>query len=92
MRIRTVSANNRKRAFEVTLPARSLSFPYAKAVPPPSAKDKVVRVFVDREAGRAAFTYTLQSGMEGTIHVEQVLEYNKDPDYLRDRLLYQIDA
>jgi hypothetical protein len=23
-----------------------------------------------------------------TVHIEQVLEYNKDPDFLRDRLLY----
>lgn len=24
------------------------------------------------------------------MHIEQVLEYNKDPDYLRDRLLYRL--
>jgi hypothetical protein len=24
------------------------------------------------------------------VHIEQVLEYNKDPDYLRDRLLYRL--
>jgi hypothetical protein len=90
MRVRAVSANNRKKAFEVTLPGRSLSFPYARAMPSPSAKDKIVRVIVDREAGRAAFTYTLQSGREGTVHVEQVLEYNQDPAHLRNLLLYNL--
>lgn len=90
MRIRTVAANNRKKAFDVELSARTLSFPYAKAVPPPTTRDRVARVFVDREAGRAAFTYVLQSGKEGTIHVEQVLEYNQDPAHLRDQLLYNL--
>ena len=27
---------------------------------------------------------------EGTIHIEQVLEYNQDPAYLRDALLYRL--
>lgn len=28
--------------------------------------------------------------MEGTVHVEQVLEYKQDPGYLRDLLLYNL--
>ena len=31
-----------------------------------------------------------QSGKEGTVHSEQVLEYNQDPHYLRDTLLYKL--
>ncbi len=90
MRIRTVSPNNHKKAFEVRLPTRTLSYPYAKAVPPPTAEDRVSSVAVDREAGRQAFTFVLQSGREGSVHVEQVLEYNQDPGYLRDVLLYDL--
>jgi hypothetical protein len=45
---------------------------------------------VDAEAGREAFTYNLASGRTGTVHVEQVLEYNQDPRYLRDLLLYKL--
>ena len=29
-------------------------------------------------------------GRQGTVHIEQVLEYNKDPDHLRDQLLYSL--
>ncbi len=47
-------------------------------------------VRVDKELGREAFVYTLESGAEGTIHVDQVLEYNQDPGYLRDLLLYRL--
>src|SRR5204862_7991653 len=36
------------------------------------------------------FTYTLRSGDQGTVHIEQVLEYNKDPRYLRDMLVYKL--
>jgi hypothetical protein len=31
-----------------------------------------------------------QSGKSGTVHIEQVLEYNEDPRYLRDSLLYKL--
>jgi len=50
----------------------------------------VAKVFVDQELGREGFTYILQSGREGTVHIEDVLEYNQDPAYLRDLLLYRL--
>jgi hypothetical protein len=90
VKIRKVAANNRKRSFEVKSSRRTLWFPYAKAVPPPTTKDRVSRVFVDRELGREAFTYVLQSGREGSVLAEQVLEYNQDPAHLRDLLLYNL--
>ena len=90
MKIRRVRANNRKRAFEVALSRKTLLFPYSKAEPAPNQEDPVKRVFADAEAGREAFTYTLQSGHTGTVHVEQVLEYHRDPNYLRDLLLYRL--
>lgn len=45
---------------------------------------------VDRELDSEGFTYRLRSGREGTVHVEDVLEYNQDPDHLRDLLLYRL--
>ena len=45
---------------------------------------------MDAELGREGFTYVLESGKEGTVHVEQVLDYNQDPSYLRDTLLYKL--
>jgi len=40
--------------------------------------------------GSEGFCYVLRSGREGTVHIEQVLEYNKDPGHLRDQLLYNL--
>jgi hypothetical protein len=90
MRIRTVKANNRRKAFEVGIPRKHLVFPFARLEVQPSADDSITKVFVDRELGGEGFTYILQSGREGTVHIEDVLEYNQDPDYLRDLLLYRL--
>src|SRR5262245_25697634 len=90
MKIRSVAHSNRKKAFEVRTSARALPFPFSKADPPPTVQDPITEVFVDPEAGREAFTYVLRSGHTGTVHIEQVLEYNRDPMYLRDQLLYRL--
>ena len=41
-------------------------------------------------AGVLFGVYLLASGKHGTVHIEQVLEYNQDPWYLRDLLLYKL--
>ena len=90
MKIRSVTHNNRKKVFEVRTPKMGLVFPFSKAGPPPTIQDPIVELFVDKEAGREAFTYALHSGRTGTVHIEQVLEYNQNPMYLRDLLLYRL--
>ena len=90
MKIRSVTANARRKAFEIHTSTKSLPFPFAKASPRPTSVDPVSRVFVDKEIAREGFTYVLASGKEGTVHGEQVLEYNQDPTHLRDVLLYKL--
>lgn len=90
MKIRSVRQNNRKRVFEVRTSTKSLVFPFSTADPSPTTKDPVHELSVDDEAGREAFTYMLASGRAGTVHIDQVLEYNQDPSYLRDLLLYRL--
>ena len=90
MKIRSVRHNNRKRMFEIRTSTKTLAFPFSKAEPAPTAEDPVTELSVDAEAGREAFSYVLHSGRTGTVHVEQVLEYDQDPTYLRDLLLYRL--
>jgi hypothetical protein len=52
--------------------------------------DRIAETAVDGELGREGFTYVLESGREGTVHIDQILEYNQDPGYLRDALLYKL--
>jgi len=90
VRIRSVTANARRKAFDVVVPGRTYTFPYARCTPRPSGSDPVIEVFVDKELANQAFTYRLRHGGEGSVHAEQVLDFNKDPSYLRDLLLYQL--
>jgi hypothetical protein len=90
MKIKSVRVNNRKKSFEVRTHSKVYSFPYAKVDPQPSTADPIADVRVDKELGREGFVYTLASGNEGTVHIEQVLEYNQDPGHLRDLLLYRL--
>lgn len=90
MKIRSVAANNRKKAFEVQAAKKRFLFPYAKVEHRPSRTNPIRDVFVDKELGREAFTYVLDNGAEGTVHMDHVLEYNEDPNHLRDLLLYRL--
>ena len=90
MKIKRVSANNRKKAFEVSTYSKDYVFPYAKLDNPPSRENPIARIYVDSELDNEAFTYELESGDEGTVHIDHVLEYNRDPRYLRDLLLYKL--
>jgi hypothetical protein len=90
MKIRSVKYNNRKKIFDVRVSSKALVFPYSKADPAPTADNPVNQVFVDEELAGEGFTYELKSARRGTVHVEQVLEYNQDPNYMRDLLLYKL--
>ena len=90
MKIRSVTTNNRRKAFELTAAKKRLLFPFAKLEVAPTADDPVAKVYVDPELAGEGFTYILRSGREGTVHIEHVLEYNQDPDHLRDLLLYRL--
>jgi hypothetical protein len=90
MKIRSVKLNNKRKMFEVNTSSRKYLFPFSKSVPAPTPADPVTQVRVDKEIGSEGFSYELTSGGTGTIHIEQVLEYNNDPNYLRDQLLYKL--
>lgn len=90
MKIKQVTPNNRKRAFEIKTARGSYLFPYAKLEMPPSRENPIHRAYVDKELGGEAFVYELESGDEGAVHIDHVLEYNRDPRYMRDLLLYQL--
>ncbi|OGF24721.1 MAG: hypothetical protein A2V63_13775 [Candidatus Eisenbacteria bacterium RBG_19FT_COMBO_70_11] len=90
MKIRSVKHNNRKKAFEVKTSTADYQIPYSKVPVRLGAADRIARVFVDPDLAREGFTYVLASGEQGTVHMDQVLEYNRDPSYLRNTLLYRL--
>lgn len=90
MKIRSIRANNHKKVFEVRTYKGAYEYPYAMLDLRPTNANPLVDVFVDDELGNEAFTYTLASGDEDTIHIDRVLEQNRDPAYMRDLLLYKL--
>jgi hypothetical protein len=90
MKIRNVTANNRRRAFEVQTRSGDFVFPYARLRLKPASKNRIAEVYPDPELGREAFTYVLEDGSEDSVHLDEVLAYNEDPDQLRDLLLYKL--
>ncbi|MGH7582730.1 MAG: hypothetical protein ACREL5_05850 [Gemmatimonadales bacterium] len=90
MKITAVTANNRKRVFEVRTARGTWDFPFAKLDVQPTKNDRIADVFADAETGREAFTYQLESGREDTVHLDAVLEYHEDPGYLNELLLHQL--
>ena len=90
MKITKVEADNRKRAFVVTTRRGTFRFPYKRCDPSPGPQDRLAEVYVDPELAREAFTYRLESGAEGSVHIDSVLDVNADPDYLARLELYQL--
>ncbi|MBI5507104.1 MAG: helix-turn-helix transcriptional regulator [Deltaproteobacteria bacterium] len=91
MKIRHVEVNIRKKQLELTTRAGAVyPVPLAKLKPRPSAGNAIIDVFIDRELGSEAVTYTLASGRQGTVHVDHALDYNRDPNYVAEMVLHDL--
>jgi hypothetical protein len=90
VKILGVVANNRRRAFEVRTNARSYPFPYALLRLRPTRENRVREALPDEELGMEGFTYRLEDGLEDTVPIGAVLEYNRDPDHLTELLLHKL--
>ena len=90
MIIEDIKYNNRRKVFEIKFDNKTYFSPYTKAEIIPQKEDPIEQIYIDEELGKEAFTYKLKSGLEGTIHIEQVLEFNKNPDHLKNIFLYRL--
>jgi len=91
VKVLNVSINNRRREFEIELTDRGLlTFPYHRADPPPTSDDPIQEFFIDPELGDEGVTYVLESGADGSVLADYVLEINRDPAYMRNLLLHQL--
>jgi hypothetical protein len=90
MKVKKVAANNRKKAFLITTTKGNYEFPFSQLDTAPKTNDPIVRLYPDPEVGFDGFTYLLSSGKEDTVLMDRVLEYLKDPEYVRGRLLFQL--
>lgn len=91
MRVRSVTVNNRKAQIELMVRSGKIyPIPFAKLEPRPSSKNRIERAYVDKELGSEGVTYLLASGVEGSVHIERALEYNRDPKHLAELLVHKL--
>ena len=91
MKIRKVEWNNQKRTFDVTtFSGRHFSLPFAKTDPSPTSDNQVHDAYPDPELGKEAFTYVLESGDDGAVHIDHLLAYSEDPAYLARLALHRL--
>jgi predicted XRE-type DNA-binding protein len=78
------------KSFELFANKKKWLFPYSKLNLKPTMNNPIAKVVVDSDFGDEGFTYYLKSGTEATVPMDAVLEYNKDPKYIREQLLYNL--
>ncbi len=88
VKLKKITVNMRKKSFLVETKHLAYEFPFSRLEVVPAFEDPVVKL--KPEPGFEGFTYTLKSGKEGYIIWDQVLDYNKDPDYEHDMLLFEL--
>ena len=91
MKVRRVAINNRKARLELSTAAGEMfPFPFSKLTPRPTQRNRIREAFVDPELGGEGVTYVLESGAEGSVHIDHALEYNEDPRYLSEILMHRM--
>jgi hypothetical protein len=90
LKIRSVRADPRRRAFAVTTAHDTYELPWSQLDVVPSHADPVVHAAPDPETGREAFTYRLASGAEDSVLLDQVLWFASDPDVRHEHLLHEL--
>lgn len=91
MKLHRVSVSYRRRGIELVVRGGDRWFyPFARMEPAPSMDDRIATIEIDAELAREAVSYTLESGAEGFVHIEQALDYNADPSYLAELLVHRL--
>jgi len=91
LKIRRVVVNQRKAQLEVVVANGAVfPLPFSQLSPRPTSANRIREVYPDKELAKEAFTYVLESGAEGSVPLDAVLEYNQDPHYMSALLLHQL--
>ena len=91
MKIRRVIVNQRKAQLEVVVANGTVfPLPFSQLSPRPTSANRVRDAYPDKELAKEALTYVLESGAEGSVHIDAVPEYNQDPHTMSELLLHQL--
>ena len=90
MKITGIDFDNLKKQFLITTSETLFTFPYGKSYCVPSRDNPIKKIWIDEDFGGDAFSYMLHDGQDGTVHMDHILEYNRDPNYMTELLLYKL--
>jgi predicted XRE-type DNA-binding protein len=91
LKIRRVIVNQRKAQLEVVVANGTVfPLPFSQLSPRPTSANRIRDAYPDKELAKEALTYVLESGAEGSVHIDAVLEYNQDPRTMSELLLHQL--
>lgn len=90
MKIKSVTINQHKKEICIDTRKGVFQYPFVKLDIRPTSDDRISEIYIDKELGCEAVTYILESGKENSVHLDSFLEYNKDPDFLRMRFLFEL--
>ena len=89
MKIQQVLYNARKKSIDIIANKKSYTLPYSRLRLKPKLADPIEAIYIDPELAREGVTYRLKSGKEDSVPISAFLDYNRDPDYLRNLALHQ---
>ena len=90
MKIKNVAVSYKRKHIEIEVGDKAYTLPFSKLRLKPTVQNKISEIYVDKELAEKAITYTLSNGKEDSIPLDAFLDYNKDPNYLRDMLLHRL--
>ena len=90
MKIKSVALNNKKKTIEIETNKEDFSLPFSRLVLRPTAKNRIVKIYVDKQLANRGVTYLLESGAEDSIHLDAFMDYNKDPEFIRQTIVHQL--
>jgi len=90
MKIKNVEINNRKKHISVQTAKGEYTLPFVKLSKIPSSENWITDIYVDKELGKEAITYVMESGDEDSIHIDVFLDFHKDPGFLKQIFLFKL--
>ena len=89
-KIRDAQANNRTKKITINTAKGKMALPYSKLPIVPSTGNRILKVYVDNELDKRAITYELEDGHFDSVPLDAFLDFNKDPEYLREIELHRL--
>lgn len=90
MKIKSVDVDNKKKLVIIETAKGEYALPFGKLAEVPTTDNSISEIYVDKELGKGAITYVMDSGFEDSIHLDVFLDFNKDPGFLKEIFLFKL--